>query len=122
MTIKVFKEVVKLLKEQNDAIDAAYAAGVDLVNFCDPVSSAASHMIGALYGIEGRETFDWWCYEKEWGTRKDMQMTDVDGTVLCETVEQLFDYLEAHAIDDYEIKDPLPIEERMKLFKQVFGG
>jgi len=122
MTIKVFKEVIRLLKEQNDSIVIAYKAGVDLVNFFDPVSTAVSHMIGALYGIEGRETFEWWCYEKEWGTRKDLNMTDIDGKVLCETIEDLFEYLKENAKDDYEIKKALSLEERMKVFKQIFEG
>lgn len=122
MTLKVFKEVVKLLKEQNDSIDVAYKAGVDLVNFCDPVSTAVSHMIGALYGIEGRETFEWWCYEKEWGTRADLNMTDSKGLPLCETIEDLHQYLEDTAVWDYDIKEPIPLEERMKVFKQIFEG
>lgn len=120
MTLKVFKEVVKLLKEQNDSIDVAYKAGVDLVNFCDPISTAVSHMIGAVYGIEGRETFDWWCYEKAWGTRADLNMTDVDGKVLCETIEDLHEYLEDTKLSDYDIVEPIPFEERMKVFKQIF--
>ena len=49
-------------------------------------------------------------------------MTDIDGKVLCETIEDLFEYLKENAKDDYEIKKALSLEERMKVFKQIFEG
>lgn len=120
MKLEVFKEVVKLLKEQEESIDAAYKAGVDLINFNDPISSAVSHLIGTIYGKEGKETFDWWCYEKEWGSRKDFTMSNSKGELVCETIDDLHKWLEEMKLDDYEIKKPIPLEERLEMIKDMF--
>ena len=61
MKLEVFKEIIRLLKEQELMVDNAYKAGIDLVNFFDPISTTVGHLIGSIYGKEGKETFDWWC-------------------------------------------------------------
>ena len=88
MNLEVFKEVVRLLKEHEEKVDTAYKANVDLVNFCDPITTAVGHLIGSLYGKEGKDTFDWWCYDKQWGTRKDLEMRNHDGELLCDTIDR----------------------------------
>jgi len=121
MKLEVFKETINRLKEQNESIDRAYKAGIDLINFLDPIESAVSHLIGSIYGIEGKEVFDWWCYEKEWGTRKDFNMTDREGNVMCETIEDLHTWLEENASNDYILPRRLSDEEREEAIKIAFG-
>jgi hypothetical protein len=121
MNLEVFKEVVRLLKEHEDKVDAAYKANVDLINFCDPITTVVGHLIGSIYGKEGKETFDWWCYEKEWGTRKDLEMRNHDGELLCDTIEDLHQWLEDMAVWDYELPKKITDEERLKIFKNIFG-
>jgi len=121
MNLEVFKEVVRLLKEHEENVNAAYKAKVDLINFCDSVSTVVGHLIGSLYGKEGKETFDWWCYEKEWGTRKDLEMRNHDGDLLCDTIEDLHQWLEDTAVWDYELPHKMTTEEREQLFKQIFN-
>lgn len=121
MKLKVFKEIVAKLKEQDDILDKTYKAGIDLTNLLDPVQSAISHLIGSIYGKEGLETFDWWCHEKEWGTRADMNMTDKDGVELCQTIESLHKYLEDNVVDDYKLPKRLTDEERLTMLKNIFG-
>ena len=55
MNLEVFKEIVQLLKEQQEKLDTAYKAGVDLINFCDPMSTAVGHLVGSLYGKEEKD-------------------------------------------------------------------
>ena len=119
--LEVFKEIVSKLKEQQESLDKAYKSGVDLINFVDPLESAISMLIGSIYGKEGKETFDWWCWEKEWGERMDLKMTDKDGDELCRTVEELHQYLEENRTDDYELPRTMSEEERMQIFKQLYG-
>ena len=121
MNIKVFKEIVSLLKKQGEDDIAVYKLGIDMINFIDPISSAISHLIGAYYGVEGKETFDWWCYEKDWGTRKDFDMTDVDGNILCKTIEELHQYLEENRVDDYRLPKKLTAKEREEAIKNMFS-
>lgn len=119
--LEVFKEIVSKLKEQQESLDKAYKSGVDLINFVDPLESAISMLIGSIYGKECKETFDWWCYEKDWGERIDLTMTDKDGNELCRTVEELHQYLEENRTDDYELPRTMSEEERMQIFKQLYG-
>lgn len=121
MKLEVFKEIVAKLKEQDEILDKTYKAGIDLTNLLDPVQSAITHLIGSIYGKEGLETFDWWCHEKEWGTRADMTMTNKDGTELCQTVEDLHRWLEENVVDDYKLPKRLTDEERLAVLKNMFG-
>ena len=101
---EVFERIVFELKEQEESLDSAYKSGIDLINFTNPYESVISMLIGSIYGNEGKETFDWWCYEKNFGERTDLTMTDKDGNELCRTVEELHQYLEENQTDDYEFK------------------
>ena len=121
MKLEVFEEVIELLKKHQSKIDAAYKAEIDLVNFCDTLEQVISLLIGSYYGKEGKETFDWWCYDKNWGERTDLTMTDKDGNELCRTVEELHQYLEENRTDDYELPRTMSEEERMQIFKQLYG-
>lgn len=121
MKLEVFKEIVAKLKEQDEILDKTYKAGIDLTNLLDPVQSAITHLIGSIYGKEGLETFDWWCYEKEWGTKEDMIMTDEDGNELCKTIEDLHRWLEENVTDDYKLPKRLTDEERLAVLKNMFG-
>ena len=121
MTLSVFTEVVRLLKEQEQKVDAAYDSGVDLINFTDAYSAIIAHLIGSIYGKEGKETFEWWCYDKEWGTRKDIKMTNADGIVVCETIEDLHGYLENYIVYDYELPTKKSLEEMQKAVEQMLS-
>ncbi|MFM2009861.1 MAG: hypothetical protein RLZZ479_251 [Bacteroidota bacterium] len=103
MNLEVFKEVVECLKKQEELFDAFYKLGIDSLNFIEPLQKANSHLIGAVYGKEGKDIFEWWCYDKKWGTRKDLQAFDADGKVICESIEDLWQYLEKNATWDYEL-------------------
>lgn len=110
MKLEVFKELIEKLKSQEQKEQELYRLGIDLFEFNGCLHSTVSILIGAYYGKDGLETFDWWCYEKDWGSREDFTMTDLDGTLLCQTVDDLHDYLEKNKKDDYELPCKLSVD------------
>lgn len=124
MKLAVFKEIVRLLELQHTKDRAFSKLGLDTMYLSENLDTAITHLIGAVYGKEGKETFEWWCYDKEWGTLKDLKMTDADGTEMCKTIEELWQYLEDNINNDYELPVKLTDEERQQFMENVFrfGG
>jgi hypothetical protein len=120
MKLEVFKEVIKLLKEQTKKDHSVYKLGLDLMEFNSSFETIISYLLGSIYGKEGKETFDWWCYDKEWGTKKDFHMYDANNNIICETVEELHQYLEDHIVLDYELPTKYTDKERLEIFKKIF--
>ena len=120
MKLEVFKVLVEKLKNQAQKEREAYQVGVDLFEFTADFHSIISILIGSYYGQDGLETFDWWCFDKEWGTREDLKMTDRDGTELCKTVEDLHKYLEKNQKDDYELPKQMSSSELEATVKNIF--
>ena len=123
MKLEVFKQIVSKLKQQQESLDKAYEAGIDLINFTDSYESVISMLIGSIYGQEGKETFDWWCYEKNFGERTDLKMTDKDVNGLCRTIEELHQYLEDNKVNDYHLSkyEIMTDEERKDLLNQLIS-
>ena len=121
--LEVFERIVLELKEQQEKLDKAYEAGIDHINFTGPYESVISMLIGSIYGQEGKETFDWWCYEKNFGERTDLTMTDKDGNELCRTIEELHQYLEENKINDYYLSKYkiMTDEERKHLLDELMS-
>jgi hypothetical protein len=124
MKLEVFKVVVDKLQEQQKILDNTYNAGIDITNLVDPIQSVVSHLIGSIYGEVGLDVFSWWCYEKEWGTRADLTITDDDGKTYCNNVEELYEYLESldqRQKQEYRLPKQLSDEERTELMKELFS-
>jgi hypothetical protein len=121
MKLEVFKEIVNKLQEQDQILDKTYSAGIDITQLIDPVQSVVSHLIGSIYGIVGLDVFSWWCYEKEWGTRTDLTMTDENNKTLCNNIEELHAYLESlDNKQEYHLPKQLSDEERTEMLKNIF--
>lgn len=121
--LEVFERIVFELKEQQEKLDKAYEAGIDHINFTGPYESVISMLIGSIYGQEGRDTFDWWCYEKNFGERTDLKMTDKDENELCRTIEELHQYLEENKVNDYYLSkyQIMTDEERKDLLDKLIS-
>ena len=119
--LEVFERIVLKLKEQGESMDKAYKAGIDLISFTGPYESVISMLIGSIYGQEGKETFDWWCYERDFGKRTDLKMTDKDENELCRTIEELHQYLEENKVNDYYLSkyQIMTDEERKDLLDKL---
>lgn len=120
MTINTFKKIIELLKSHDEKTQKLYELGIDLTEYGNDLHNVISHLIGACYGKSGKDWIDWWCFEKEWGTRTDMTATDSDGTQICDTIENLWKYVEENKTDDYEVQLPLTAEQRIEMLKNIF--
>ena len=120
---EVFERIIFELKEQQQKLDKAYEAGIDHINFTGSYESVITMLIGSIYGQEGKETFDWWCYEKNFGERTDLTMTDKDGNELCRTIEELHQYLEENKVNDYYLSkyQIMTDEERKDLLNKLIS-
>ena len=123
MTFEVFEKIISLLKEHEEKSLALYKLGIDLANTNDSLQEVISHLIASIYGLEGKDTFDWWCYEKDWGTREDLTMTNHKGEELCKTIHDLWEYLEQESLskEEYNLPKKLTEEERLQMFKNIFS-
>ena len=121
MKLTVFKKVIELLKDNDDKSVKLLNAGIDCTNFNNELHSVISHLFGSIYGKNGKDWIDWWCFEKEWGTREDFTATDENGNKICESVEDLWEYVEKNKEGDYDIPKELTAEERLDAFRKIFG-
>ena len=118
MQLEIFKEIIAKMQEHDAIIDKTYDAGIDLTNLMDPIQNVVSHLIGSIYGEEGKDTFDWWCFYNEYGTR-DLEMTDKEGNRLCRNIEDLYIYLETNRTASLALYSRRSISERKKILYQL---
>lgn len=101
--LKTFQQIIYLMSNSDDKLRKLHELDIDLVELFDPLHSVISHLIGSIYGCEGLDIFNWWCFDKNYGIIKDIKMEDKDGNILCETIEDLHQYLEDNKLNDYSI-------------------
>jgi hypothetical protein len=121
MKISVFKEIVNQLKNADAKKSAFHKLGLDIYDVTEELDIVLSHLIGSHYGKEGKDIFDWWCYEKDFGENKELKMTDKDGSLLCETIEDLHTYLEENITTDYDLPKQMTDAERERFLKSMFS-
>ena len=92
MKLSEFKLLIKTLEEQDDMMDAAYKANVDLIHFVDGYHKCIHLLMSAHYGTEGVDWWSWFCYENDFG-KKGLTASD-KGTPICYDVKSLWQYLE----------------------------
>lgn len=110
MKFEAFTKVIELLKGYQEKEGIIYKQGLDLYSFNEQLHETISILFGSIYGKDGLDTLEWWCYDNEWGT-KGLTMTDQEGNLLCQTIEELHQYLEKNKKEDFELKIPLSQEE-----------
>jgi hypothetical protein len=91
------------MSNSDDKLNKLNELDIDFGELFEPLYSIISHLIGSIYGCEGLDVFNWWCFDKEYGIRKDITMKSKNGKILCETIEELHQYLEYNKLNDYSI-------------------
>ena len=101
MNKEQFKEIINQLKTISDYADKYYEFGIDLFEGQFPILNPAYKTIDLLldqiYTQDGHEWIDWFCYENDFG-EKQMEAYDENGKLICQTIDDLFDYIEQYKI------------------------
>ena len=93
MTYENFLKVILQLQKQDRIIDNLYKNKVDLIEFVDPYHGIVQTLMKEIYGEEGVDWFNWYCYENNFGT-KGLEAWDADKNPICYSHETLCEYLE----------------------------
>lgn len=94
MRYQEFSEMILTLKEQREKISRIYNDGVDLINFMDSYHKIFNTLILEIYGQEGLDNFQWFCYENNFG-EGDLKAQDGDGNRILYDIRSLWWYLES---------------------------
>ena len=101
MTKEQFIKLMTVIKERYYSLESIYDKFNDLFGdvgdkFIDdtslfPIIKTISEIIG-----DNEYWIEWYIYEKEWGTKEDMEVTDVnDNVVPSETLEDLWELIQS---------------------------
>lgn len=91
----VFASIVTKFKKMDKKLTDVQNNGVNLIDFVEDYNVIINMLLESIYGEEGLDVFCWWCYDKNWGTAKNITMVDQDNKLMCESIEELHEYLES---------------------------
>ena len=100
MTKEQFIKLMTVIKERYYSLESIYDKFNDLFGDVGdkfisntslfPIIKTISEIIG-----DNEEWIEWYIYEKEWGTKEDMEVTDVNNNVVpSETLEDLWELIQ----------------------------
>ena len=93
MKYENFLKVITAIEKQDNLVSALYDLKVDLIDWTDPYSSIIGELIKEIYGEEGVDWFNWYCYERNFG-KHELDAWDENGEPICYDVKSLWEYLE----------------------------
>lgn len=98
MTYENFLKVTLSLQKEGRVISDLYKLNIDLIEFVDPYHKIICTLIEEIYGTNGLDWFNWFCWENDFG-QKGLEAFD-NGNRICYSHESLWDFLET--IKKYE--------------------
>ena len=93
MTYENFLKVITVIEKQDKAVSALYDLKVDLIEWTDPYGAIIVELLKEIYGEEGVDWFNWYCYENNFGTGG-LQAWDENKNLICYDYKSLWEYLE----------------------------
>jgi hypothetical protein len=83
------------MKVASDRMQAAYKLDIDLTEFMDDHPWVFQHLWSEILTKEGNDWFSWFMYEKSYlyELREDMKAWDEDKNEICQTIDDLYNYL-----------------------------
>lgn len=101
MTKEQFIRLMTVIKNKYEETEKFWDDFYDLFGSCgdklveaislDEIISVISEIIG-----DNESWIEWYIYEKEWGTKEDMEVTDVNNNVVpSETLEDLWELIQS---------------------------
>ncbi len=100
MNCKTFLDIITRLKTHSQRTHDCYKLGLDLCNFDEDLFVVISSLFKEIYGTEGLEWIEWFCYEHV----GEHFAQDADGNRICDTPENLWKYLEEHHRQLWEVQ------------------
>ena len=96
MTKEDLRTAFALMDELNKVVDDFAKLGLDFVEtpFFNVPGSLFDLLISSNFDEEGQDTVNWWYFEKQ--ACPGLKMTDSEGVELCETFDDLWDYVSKH--------------------------
>ncbi len=88
--IETYKKGSEMLSELNDMGFDFFEGKYQLSNV---MYEQLQHSIRGFYGEEGLEWVEWYIFDREYG-KDDLSASDENGNKICETLEDIFLYLE----------------------------
>ena len=98
MTKEDLSKAFHLMDELNKVIDAFTKLGVNFTEtpFFNIPGCLFDLLIANNFDEEGQDTINWWYFEKQ--IYPELKMTDKQGNSLCETFDELWDYVSKHLL------------------------
>jgi len=97
MTFENFFNIIDCYKRGSEMISELHDFGFDLMEgryqLSDILYQQLQNSIRFVYGDEGLDWVEWFIFENNYGENK-MSATDEDGKLICQTHEELFQFLE----------------------------
>ena len=101
MNKEQFIKLMTVIKERHDSLENVYDKLDDIFGDVGdrfvantslfPIIKTISEIIG-----DDESWIEWYIYEKEWGTKEDMEVTDVNNNVVSsETLEDLWELIQS---------------------------
>lgn len=90
-----FINCCKRMKISSTNVDAAYKINIDLHEFMDDEHWVVQHLWNTVLTPKGYDWFAWFMYEKAYlyKLKKDMKAWDENKNEICQTIEDLYDFL-----------------------------
>ena len=104
MEYQKFAQIVLRLKKHSEVKSKLYRLGVNLMEFDDDLQKIISLLIEEVYGPEGLEWFDWFCWESNFGEKdwsKHPVYSHVDGKMIKVEEEGVRRYGAVDEVDRY---------------------
>lgn len=93
MTYEIFLKIILGLQKQNRIVSDLCKHKVDLIDFVDPYHAIINLFIYEVYGEEGGDWFNWFCYENDFG-QKGLEAWDENKNPICYSYKSLWEHLE----------------------------
>jgi hypothetical protein len=111
MTFEKFKELTDLMIENNKKLSDSHRLGIDLYEVCEPQEKLIHSLWDIILTDFGLDWFSWFMYEKNYIDdgigRCDINAYD-GGSVICEDLKGLYDYLVENNYFKIPLEDAKP--------------
>jgi hypothetical protein len=118
MKLEVFKDILDRIKKTDDVVSDLYPM-IDITNVTDGYNQIITALLRCYYGEEAEDWISSYLFEH---LDNEPWAWDEDGKEILTSDEELWVYCEQLRVTkkEYSIKEPMSIEEKTELIKNLF--